>query len=120
MFGAPSNLLSDSEVHALRLSALTSSSYVALCLGDFIMALEHAEAVLREPRVPGVQRTLAHLYAAEALLLLNQTSEAIEHLNPDYVLDLETSLPGSEPDPSLLYARAKRGSFCGFLFEGDF
>lgn len=75
------------------------------------MALEYAETLLREPRLPGAHRTLAHLYAAEALLLLNLTTEAIEHLNPDHVLDLEISLPGCGPDPSSPASRAKRGGF---------
>lgn len=111
MFGAPSSLLSDSEVQALRVSTLASSAYVALCLGDYSPALEYAETLLREPRVPGAHRTLAHLYAAEALLLLDRVNEAIEHLNPDHVIDLDIALPPPGVDAPQYNAHGKRGPY---------
>lgn len=43
-------------------------------------------------------RMLGHLYAAEALVLLDKISEAIEHLNPEHVKELSLMFPSSEKD----------------------
>lgn len=40
-------------------------------------------------------RLLAHLYAAESLVLLDKISEALEYLNPEHVKDLSFHL---QPD----------------------
>ncbi|XP_050027992.1 CCR4-NOT transcription complex subunit 10 [Dermacentor andersoni] len=73
---------------ALRNSALALAAYVALCLGDPLVALKHAESLLAQPKVAGVHSFLAHQYAAEALLLLDRVGDAIDHLNPDLIKDL--------------------------------
>ena len=41
-------------------------------------------------------RLLGHLYAAEALVMLDHTSEALQHLSPDHVInnDEQTSKKG--------------------------
>lgn len=41
---------------------------------------------------------LGHLYAAEALVLLDKISEAIEHLNPEHVKELTVMFPSFEKD----------------------
>ncbi|CAN7945471.1 unnamed protein product [Ixodes hexagonus] len=85
------------EVGSLRNSALALAAYVALCLNDVVIALEHAQNLLSQPRISGIHSFLGHLYAAEALLLLDRVPDAVEHLNPDLVTDLSYSFPG-EPD----------------------
>lgn len=81
-------LLPEEADDALRNSALALAAYVALCLGDPLVALKHAESLLAQPKVAGVHSFLAHQYAAEALLLLDRVGDAIDHLNPDLVKDL--------------------------------
>lgn len=41
-------------------------------------------------------RLLGHLYAAEALVLMDKLTEAIEHLNPDLVSDISIEFPKDE------------------------
>jgi adenosyl cobinamide kinase/adenosyl cobinamide phosphate guanylyltransferase len=43
-------------------------------------------------------RLLGHLYAAEALVLLDKISEAVEHLNPEHVKELSLIFPSFEKD----------------------
>lgn len=38
-------------------------------------------------------RLLAHLYAAEALVLLDKIQEALQHLHPEHVKDISHELP---------------------------
>ncbi|EFA06148.2 CCR4-NOT transcription complex subunit 10 isoform X1 [Tribolium castaneum] len=90
---APSSPLSPESVMSLRNSILAASAYVALCLGDYILALEHAENLLQQPRLSGAHKLLGHLYCAEALVLLDKISEALEHLNPENVKHINLELP---------------------------
>ncbi|KAJ9588355.1 hypothetical protein L9F63_018281 [Diploptera punctata] len=98
VYAAPSNPLDWHEVASLRCSVLAMSAYVALCLGDYILALDHAQMLLVQPALSGVHRMLGHLYAAEALVLLDKISDAIEHLNPDHVKELSLVYPPPEKD----------------------
>ncbi|XP_021933283.1 CCR4-NOT transcription complex subunit 10 isoform X3 [Zootermopsis nevadensis] len=98
VYAAPSNPLGPHEVASLRCSVLALSAYVALCLGDYMVALDHAQMLLVQPTLSGVHRMLGHLYAAEALVLLDKISEAIEHLNPEHVKELSLMFPSSEKD----------------------
>ncbi|XP_063221594.1 CCR4-NOT transcription complex subunit 10 isoform X2 [Bacillus rossius redtenbacheri] len=93
---APSNPLGPREVAMLRCSALADSAYVGLCLGDYVTALGHARTLLVQPDLPGTHRMLGHMYAAEALILMDKISEAVEHLNPDNVQDLSLVPPVSD------------------------
>jgi hypothetical protein len=52
----PSSPLTDTEMEALRISILTASAYVCLCLGEPVMAVEHAKALLALPTLPGAYR----------------------------------------------------------------
>lgn len=56
VYAAPSNPLGPHEVVNLRCSVLAMSAYVALCLGDYIIALDHAEMLLVQPALSGVHR----------------------------------------------------------------
>lgn len=95
---APSNPLSRKEIAGLKNSVLAASAYVSLCLGDFVLTLEHAQDLLAQPKLSGVHKMLGHLYAAEALILMDKIPEAIaEHLDPEYVKDISLAFPGEAP-----------------------
>ncbi|XP_019735528.1 CCR4-NOT transcription complex subunit 10 isoform X5 [Hippocampus comes] len=96
---APSSPLRKQEVENLRCSILACSAYVALALGDNLMALNHAEKLLHQPKVSGSLKFLGHLYAAEALISLDRISDAIAHLNPENVIDVSIGVLTNEQDP---------------------
>uniref|UniRef100_A0A8C7IWZ0 CCR4-NOT transcription complex subunit 10 n=1 Tax=Oncorhynchus kisutch TaxID=8019 RepID=A0A8C7IWZ0_ONCKI len=73
-------------------------AYVALVLGDNLMALNHAEKLLHQTKLSGSLKFLGHLYAAEALISLDRISEAIGHLNPENVTDVSMGVLSSEQD----------------------
>ncbi|XP_041708006.1 CCR4-NOT transcription complex subunit 10 isoform X1 [Coregonus clupeaformis] len=95
---APSSPLRKQEVENLRCSLLACSAYVALALGDNLMALNHAEKLLHQTKLSGSLKFLGHLYAAEALISLDRISEAIAHLNPENVTDVSLGVLSSEQD----------------------
>uniref|UniRef100_A0A8K9UQ51 CCR4-NOT transcription complex subunit 10 n=1 Tax=Oncorhynchus mykiss TaxID=8022 RepID=A0A8K9UQ51_ONCMY len=95
---APSSPLRKQEVENLRCSLLACSAYVALVLGDNLMALNHAEKLLHQTKLSGSLKFLGHLYAAEALISLDRISEAIGHLNPENVTDVSMGVLSSEQD----------------------
>jgi len=61
VYAAPSNPLGPSEIANLKCSVLALSAYVALCLGDYIIALDHAEMLLVQPALSGVHRYVTSL-----------------------------------------------------------
>ncbi|XP_059488015.1 CCR4-NOT transcription complex subunit 10 [Neocloeon triangulifer] len=90
----PSIPLTETEADSLRMSVLAASAYTNLCLGETILAVEHAKKLLTLPNVPEGMKFLAQLYAAEGLVRLDHISEAIEFLQPDTILsDLVWDLP---------------------------
>lgn len=95
---APSSPLRKQEVENLRCSILACSAYVALALGDNLMALSHSEKLLHQPKLSGSLKFLGHLYAAEALISMDRISDAIAHLNPDNVTDVSLGVSPSEQD----------------------
>uniref|UniRef100_A0A3Q3JBX5 CCR4-NOT transcription complex subunit 10 n=1 Tax=Monopterus albus TaxID=43700 RepID=A0A3Q3JBX5_MONAL len=95
---APSSPLRKQEVENLRCSILACSAYVALALGDNLMALNHAEKLLHQTKVSGSLKFLGHLYAAESLISLDKISDAIAHLNPENVSDVSMEVLTSEQD----------------------
>uniref|UniRef100_A0A674N3L5 CCR4-NOT transcription complex subunit 10 n=1 Tax=Takifugu rubripes TaxID=31033 RepID=A0A674N3L5_TAKRU len=95
---APSSPLRKQEIENLRCSILACSAYVALALGDNLMALNHAEKLLHQAKVSGSLKFLGHLYAAEALISLDRISDAIAHLNPENVSDVSMGVLTSEQD----------------------
>ncbi|KAK7498125.1 hypothetical protein BaRGS_00010713 [Batillaria attramentaria] len=100
----PSSPMRAHEVANLRCSILAASSYVALCLNDHQVALQHAENLLRQPRLSGAQRYIGSMYMAEALVELDRIADAIGHLNPDSLTqaDISTVPPEAKSDPGAL------------------
>ncbi|XP_007544091.1 CCR4-NOT transcription complex subunit 10 isoform X1 [Poecilia formosa] len=94
----PSSPLRKQEVENLRCSILACSAYVALALGDNLLALHHADKLLHQTKVSGSLRFLGHLYAAEALISLDRISDAITHLNPENISDVSLGMLSSEQD----------------------
>ncbi|XP_015273887.1 PREDICTED: CCR4-NOT transcription complex subunit 10 isoform X3 [Gekko japonicus] len=94
----PSSPLRKQELENLRCSILACSAYVALALGDNLMALNHAEKLLQQPKLSGSLKFLGHLYAAEALISLDRISDAITHLNPENVTDVSLGISSNEQD----------------------
>ncbi|XP_078720024.1 CCR4-NOT transcription complex subunit 10 isoform X1 [Lampetra fluviatilis] len=92
----PSSPLKRQEVENLRCSVLACSAYVALALGDNLIALKHAQKLLQQPKLSGSLKFLGHLYAAEALISLDRISDAIAHLNPENVTDVSLGIPTTE------------------------
>ena len=78
----PSNPPIDTELNRLKISILLCSAYVNLTLMDYSLAIRHANDALKMSPT-GYQKALAHLYAGEALVYLDQISEAIGHFNPE-------------------------------------
>lgn len=53
---APSTPFSDNCIAVLKNAILAASAYVALCLGDYILALEYADNLLSQPKISGAHR----------------------------------------------------------------
>ncbi|XP_076248278.1 CCR4-NOT transcription complex subunit 10 isoform X2 [Calliopsis andreniformis] len=87
------SLASTVEALNLKISVLAASAYVSLCLGDYVVALEHAKSLLKINKLPGAYRMLGNLYAAESLIFLDKIGEAIEYLKPENIQDLNTFIP---------------------------
>lgn len=66
---------------------------MSLCLGDNVVALEHAKSLLGMTKLAGAYKMLGNLYAAESLIMMNKISEAIEYLKPENIVDLNTFIP---------------------------
>jgi len=79
------NPITWAEVEQLRAAVIACKSYTALALHDYIPALHHAETLLTISPLPCCYTLLAHLYAAESLILQDRLSEAITHLDPEVV-----------------------------------
>uniref|UniRef100_A0A452I509 CCR4-NOT transcription complex subunit 10 n=1 Tax=Gopherus agassizii TaxID=38772 RepID=A0A452I509_9SAUR len=94
----PSSPLRKQELENLRCSILACSAYVALALGDNLMALNHADKLLQQPKLSGSLKFLGHLYAAEALISLDRISDAITHLNPENITDVYLGISSNEQD----------------------
>ncbi|NXA11814.1 CNO10 protein, partial [Sapayoa aenigma] len=93
----PSSPLKKQELENLC-SILACSAYVALALGDNLMALNHADKLLQQAKLSGSLKFLGHLYAAEALISLDRISDAITHLNPENVTDVSLGISSNEQD----------------------
>ncbi|KAL0112103.1 hypothetical protein PUN28_013377 [Cardiocondyla obscurior] len=78
------------ESFNLKICVLTASAYVSLCLGDYILSLEHAKTLLSFNKLPGAYKMLGNLYAAESLIFMDKISEALEYLKLENLQDLST------------------------------
>ena len=89
---APSNpLRTRDEVSALRCSILAASAYVALNLHDSVVALRHAKTLLAQPKLSGAHKFLGRMYMSEALLNLDDISEAVRETKVVVVVVLVTN-----------------------------
>ncbi|XP_075216340.1 CCR4-NOT transcription complex subunit 10 [Lycorma delicatula] len=88
----PSPPLDPRQITHLKSTVLAASAYVSLCLGDPVIALEHAKALLNQPNLTSLNKLLGYLYVGEALLLLNRVSEAVDSLNPEQYSDITDGL----------------------------
>lgn len=115
-YGAPSNPIGETEVTNLRCSVLAAAAYVTLCLGDYLIALEYAQDLLKQKAISGVHKMLGHLYAAEACIFNDKISEALQHLNPDLITDLSIGL--SQPVEDCVEENSK--PLKGIIFKTKF
>ncbi|XP_076379110.1 CCR4-NOT transcription complex subunit 10 [Megalopta genalis] len=90
---APVSQVSTVEALNLKVNVLAANAYVCLCLGDYVVALEHAKSLLSINKLPGAYKMLGNLYAAESLIFMDKISEAIEYLKPENIQDLSTFVP---------------------------
>ncbi|KAI9584433.1 CCR4-NOT transcription complex subunit 10 isoform X1 [Glossina fuscipes] len=79
----------------IMLSAIYAAySYVSLRLGDYVTALEMAQELLKTDKISDahkqVIRLLAHMYAGEALTMMDKLAEARPHFEPTFVSTLNT------------------------------
>ncbi|PON77072.1 N-terminal acetyltransferase A, auxiliary subunit [Parasponia andersonii] len=72
-------------------------AYVELELGDPVKALSTAKSLLELPECSRVYLFLAHIFAAEALCLLNRQKEAVDHLSI-YLSEGSVELPFTQED----------------------
>jgi CCR4-NOT transcription complex subunit 10 len=61
---------------------------VALGLGDPVSAFTLSQQLLATPQLPGCLQYLGKLYSAEALVLLENVTDAMKILDPDSIGDL--------------------------------
>ncbi|KAK9100563.1 hypothetical protein Scep_023993 [Stephania cephalantha] len=81
-------------------AVLANLAYVELFLGNPLKALSAAKSLLSLPECSRIYMFLGHVYAAEALCLLNRPKEAAEHLLA-YLSDKnDVELPYSDVDSS--------------------
>lgn len=97
----PVNFLQGPEILSLRNSILVACSYVALSLGDVILAHEYANTLLSQPRISAAHKFFAHQYAGESLLIMDRITEAIEHFNYQCGNEIELAYPVSSSEISL-------------------
>lgn len=87
----PSKPLSRLAIEKLLLHVLTASSYVAICLGDYTMALHHAKEMLKLENVDDTHKMLGYFYSAESCIMLDRVPDAIAFLDPKLMSDLNST-----------------------------
>ena len=106
----PSNRPSEIDANRLKISILLCLAYVNLTLDDYSLAIRHANDALKLSPT-GYHKVLAHLYAGEALVYMDQISEAIGHFNPE-LFQTSSSTP-TDPSHSANSNSAPQPSFMG-------
>ncbi|KNA12064.1 hypothetical protein SOVF_129300 [Spinacia oleracea] len=100
---AAANTLSDYEEickrenQKMKQAILVDLAFVELELGNPLNALSTALTLLNLPECSRMSAFLGHVYAAEALCLLNKPKEAAEHIS-SYLTGGNMELPYSEED----------------------
>ncbi|KAL1512678.1 hypothetical protein ABEB36_002234 [Hypothenemus hampei] len=93
---APSNPSSLEEIQILKNTILAANAYVSLCLGDYLTALTCSKELLAQEKISSVHKLLGHLYAAECLILIDDIPEAMKHLDPQQIKDIDFHFPREE------------------------
>ncbi|XP_034661922.1 CCR4-NOT transcription complex subunit 10 [Drosophila subobscura] len=88
-FCNPSKPISLESLENMLAAIYAAHSFVSLRLGDHITALEMAEQLLRGERLSDAHKLLGHMYAGEALMLMDKAAEARDHLDPTFVSSLD-------------------------------
>ncbi|KAJ0234405.1 hypothetical protein HA466_0274330 [Hirschfeldia incana] len=86
------------ENHLLKQALLANMAYVELELENPIKALSAANSLLQLPDCSKVYVFLGHIYAAEALCLLNRPGEAGAHLSTYLLGQEDFKLPFAQED----------------------
>ncbi|KAI4380466.1 hypothetical protein MLD38_006653 [Melastoma candidum] len=86
------------KMRVLTQAILTNQAFVELELENPMDALSHALSLLQLPECSKVHAYLGHVYAAEALCLLNRVDEAAAHLSVYLAGGKEVEMPYSEVD----------------------
>ncbi|KAM8707170.1 hypothetical protein ACLKA7_011291 [Drosophila subpalustris] len=94
-FCNPSKPVSLESLENMLAAIYAAHSFVSLRLGDHVTALEMARHLLQSERLSDAHKLLGHMYAGEALIMMDKATEAREYLEPTFVstlnaLDLET------------------------------
>ncbi|KAH8382259.1 hypothetical protein KR009_002584 [Drosophila setifemur] len=94
-FCNPSKPVSLESMDNMLAAIYAAHSFVSLRLDDHVTALEMAEELLACERLSDAHKLLGHMYAGEALMLMDKAAEARDHLDPTFVgtlnaFDLET------------------------------
>ncbi|XP_036217311.2 CCR4-NOT transcription complex subunit 10 isoform X2 [Bactrocera oleae] len=87
-FCNPSRPISKNSLNNMLCAIYAAYSYVSLRLGDYVSALEMAQELLKAEKLSDAHRLLAHMYAGEALLMLDKLEEARPHFEPTFVTNL--------------------------------
>lgn len=98
---APSAPVKGQEIQQLKNCILAATSFISLVLGDFVLALEHAQNLIAQPKLSGALNFVGHLYAAEALIRLSKIPEAISHLSPENINSISTAANNGTGDSTL-------------------
>lgn len=101
----------------LKNSTFVLQSYVLLHLQDPLSALMSANELLSQTEASSSHKAWAHIYAAEALINLDRTTDAVEHLHPPMIHDLVSVLPYQMRDMIAVSVWAK-AAVCHIL-KGD-
>ncbi|KAJ0255035.1 hypothetical protein HA466_0098550 [Hirschfeldia incana] len=86
------------ENHLIKQALLANMAYVELELENPIKALSAANSLLQLPDCSKIYVFLGHIYAAEALCLLNRPVEAGAHLSPYLLGQEDFKLPFAQED----------------------
>nr|XP_019549344.2 CCR4-NOT transcription complex subunit 10 [Aedes albopictus] len=86
---SPSQPLKPASLEKLRITTLSAYSYVQLCLGEYTMALKYAQETLTIEDLPETHQTLASMYCAEALIMMDRIPEALVYLDPKRMQDFK-------------------------------
>ncbi|XP_061390103.1 CCR4-NOT transcription complex subunit 10 [Musca vetustissima] len=89
-FCSPSGPVTKESFDIMLSSIYAAYSYVCLRLGDYVTALEMAEELLKMENLSDAHKMLAHMYAGEAFIMMDNLTDARPHLEPTFVSNLNT------------------------------